>query len=81
MLRGWELPGPAAAFELDFDSLAALAEGRVATYHDVTSFPAVLQDIAVVVPEDVSAADIEQAVRAGRRRAAGRNAGVRRLPR
>jgi phenylalanyl-tRNA synthetase beta chain len=31
----------------------------------VTSFPAVLQDIAVVLPDDVSAARAEAAVRAG----------------
>jgi phenylalanyl-tRNA synthetase beta chain len=37
----------------------------VATYADVTSFPAVLQDIAVVVPMEVSAATVEEAVRAG----------------
>ena len=31
----------------------------------MTSFPAVLQDIAVVVPEDVPAAEVEAAVRVG----------------
>ena len=34
-------------------------------YRDVTSFPAVLQDIAVAVPEAVPAAEVEEAVRAG----------------
>ena len=65
VLREWELQAPVAAFELDVDALAALTEGAVATYHDVTSFPAVLQDIAVVVGDEVSAADVERAVRAG----------------
>ena len=65
VLRDWELPDTAAAFELDFDALAALAEGRVATYRDVTSFPAVLQDIAVVVSDGVSAAEVVAAVAAG----------------
>ena len=65
VLRAWELPGPAAAFEVDVDAVPAVARGRVATYRDVTSFPAVLQDIAVVLPEDVRAAEVEQAVRSG----------------
>ena len=65
VLRAWELTDPVTAFELDMDALVAVTEGRIAAYRDVTSFPAVLQDIAVVVSEDVSAAEIEKAVRAG----------------
>ncbi|HEX2160223.1 MAG TPA: phenylalanine--tRNA ligase subunit beta [Thermoleophilaceae bacterium] len=62
--REWDLEG-GAAFELDADLLAELTEGRLATYQDVTSFPAVLQDIAVVAAVDVSAAEVEAAVRQG----------------
>ena len=58
--------GPVAAFELDVDALAELAPGA-STYSDVTSFPAVLQDIAVIVPDDVPAGGGRGAVRAGRR--------------
>jgi phenylalanyl-tRNA synthetase beta chain len=65
VLRDWELDGPAAAFELEVDLLHELTAGRVATYGDVTSFPAVLQDIAVIVPEDVPAARLAEVVRAG----------------
>jgi phenylalanyl-tRNA synthetase beta chain len=65
VLREWELGEPVAAFELDVDALLGLTEGRVDTYRDVTGFPAVLEDIAVVVPEAVSAAEIEEAVREG----------------
>ena len=36
-----------------------------AGYEPVSTFPAVIQDIAVVVPEDVPAADVEDAVRVG----------------
>jgi phenylalanyl-tRNA synthetase beta chain len=64
VLREWDLEAPVAGFEIDFDALAELAPGP-AHYSDVTTFPAVLQDIAVVLPEDVSAADAEAAVRAG----------------
>ncbi len=63
--RGWELEGTVAAFELDLDLLTELAGERPDTYRDVTSFPSVRQDIAVVVPQDVPAADVERAVRAG----------------
>jgi phenylalanyl-tRNA synthetase beta chain len=63
--RAWELEGPVTAFELHADALIELAAGRLATYSDVTSFPAVLQDIAVVVPEDVPAAEVARAVRVG----------------
>jgi phenylalanyl-tRNA synthetase beta chain len=58
-------PAPVAGFELDVEALLELTAGRQDAYRDVTSFPAVLQDIAVVVPEGVSAAEVEQAVRAG----------------
>ncbi|MEA2406259.1 MAG: phenylalanyl-tRNA synthetase beta chain [Thermoleophilaceae bacterium] len=65
VLREWELQGPAAGFELEVDLLHELTHGRTATYSDVTSFPAVLQDIAVIVPEDVPAAQLAELVRAG----------------
>ncbi len=58
----WELEGTVAAFELDLD---ALGDPGTDVYRDVTSVPAVRQDIAVVVPENVPAAAVEQAVRAG----------------
>jgi phenylalanyl-tRNA synthetase beta chain len=64
VLRAWELTA-AAAFELDVDALVELGAGRVARYSDVTSFPAVLQDIAVAVDEGVAFADVEAAVRIG----------------
>ncbi len=64
VLREWELDGPVAGFELDVDRLLELAP-EASTYSDVTSFPAVLQDIAVIVPEDVPAARLAEVVRAG----------------
>jgi phenylalanyl-tRNA synthetase beta chain len=62
--REWDLDGTVAAFELDADLIAELAPGP-APYRDVTSFPAVIQDIAVVVDEGVPAAEIERIVRSG----------------
>ncbi len=61
--REWDLD-VAAAFELDVDALVEQA-GQVPAYRDVTSYPAVLQDIAVVLPAEVSAAELEQTVRDG----------------
>lgn len=61
--RAWDLGG-AAAFELDADALTALVAGPRG-YRDLTSFPAVFQDIAVVVADERSAAEVEAAVRAG----------------
>jgi phenylalanyl-tRNA synthetase beta chain len=63
--REWDVPGPVAGFELDVEALLELTAGREEVYRDVTSFPAVLQDIAVVVPEAVPAAAVEEAVREG----------------
>jgi phenylalanyl-tRNA synthetase beta chain len=65
VLRAWELDGQVTAFELDADRLIELGASRTATYADVTSFPAVIQDIAVIVPEQVPAAEVESAVYAG----------------
>jgi len=63
--RDWEVPA-AAAFELDADALAELGAAVASPrYRDLTSFPAVVQDIAVTVPDDVSAAAVDGAVRAG----------------
>ncbi|MDQ3644914.1 MAG: phenylalanine--tRNA ligase subunit beta, partial [Actinomycetota bacterium] len=59
----WDLE-TVAGFELDFDALAEGAAGPAA-YRDLTSLPAVLQDIAVVAPEAVSAAEVIDVVREG----------------
>jgi phenylalanyl-tRNA synthetase beta chain len=63
--RAWDLVGPVAGFEIDLDAVAELTEGTTEVYGDVTSFPAVLQDIAVVVGDDVPAAAVVEAVRGG----------------
>ena len=60
----WDLERTVAGFEIDFDAVAELAAGA-SYYADVTSYPAVLQDIAVVLPEQVSVAEAEAAIRRG----------------
>jgi len=57
----WDLDC-AAAFEVDLDAIVAAAPG-LAAYEEETSFPAVRQDIAVVVAGDVAAARVLDVVR------------------
>jgi phenylalanyl-tRNA synthetase beta chain len=59
----WDLASPAAGFEIDVDAVVELTEGVTKPYRDVTSFPAVLQDIAVVVADSTSAATVIDSVR------------------
>jgi phenylalanyl-tRNA synthetase beta chain len=58
----WDLDGTVAAFELDLDLICELAPGP-ASYRDVTSFPAVVEDLAVVVDEEVPAGEVEAKLR------------------
>ena len=62
--RAWDLD-PAAGFELDLAPLVAASPYGSEQYEDVISFPAVQQDVAVVVPEDVPAAEVRAAVLRG----------------
>ena len=57
-----ELDGEWGAFELDLAELFAAAHEPV-TYHDVITYPAVRQDIAVAVAEDVAVGDLIAAAR------------------
>jgi phenylalanyl-tRNA synthetase beta chain len=57
----WDLDA-AAGFELDFGALAAAAE-VVPRYEDLTSFPAIRQDLAVVVGDAVPAARVLDVIR------------------
>ena len=57
----WDLE-QTAGFELDFGVLAAQAVVAPG-YEDLTSFPAVREDVAVVVPDGVSAAQLVAVVR------------------
>jgi phenylalanyl-tRNA synthetase beta chain len=59
--REWDLDS-AAGFEIDLAPLVAASAVGAETYEDVISYPAVHQDVAVVVPEDVPAAAVRAAV-------------------
>jgi phenylalanyl-tRNA synthetase beta chain len=62
--RAWDLEA-ATAFEAGLAALAEPASAGEETFEDVTTFPAVLQDLAVVVPQEVPAARVREAVLAG----------------
>ncbi|HYI20787.1 MAG TPA: phenylalanine--tRNA ligase subunit beta [Solirubrobacteraceae bacterium] len=58
----WDLEAAVAGFELDFGVLVAVAPPEP-RYEDLTSFPGITQDVAVVVGDDVPAAAVLEAVR------------------
>jgi phenylalanyl-tRNA synthetase beta chain len=62
--RQWDLDS-AVGFEVALSALVDAASVGEETFEDVTAFPAVLQDLAVVVPDDVPAARVRGAVLAG----------------
>jgi phenylalanyl-tRNA synthetase beta chain len=59
--REWDLEA-AAGFEVDLAPLVAASRVGEETYEDVISYPAVNQDVAVVVDEAVPAAEVRAAV-------------------
>jgi phenylalanyl-tRNA synthetase beta chain len=59
--RAWDLEA-AVGFEVDLAALVAAATAGKETFEDVTSYPAVNQDIAVVVPSEVTAEQVRAAV-------------------
>jgi phenylalanyl-tRNA synthetase beta chain len=62
--RAWGIEA-AVGFEVDLAALVAAASAGEETFEDVTSYPAVNQDIAVVVPTGVAAEQVRGAVLAG----------------
>jgi phenylalanyl-tRNA synthetase beta chain len=59
VLAEWDLDGTVAAFELDFDAVVSNA-GGAPQYVDLTTFPAVHEDLAVVVPDTVTARQVAE---------------------
>ncbi len=51
----WELDGPVAAFELDLD---ALPEPPTVAYRDLTSFPDIREDLAIVVSDQTASEQV-----------------------
>jgi phenylalanyl-tRNA synthetase beta chain len=57
----WDWSDAIAAFEVDLDAVTDLV--AIARYADVTSFPEVREDLAVIVADTVSAAEVIAVVR------------------
>jgi phenylalanyl-tRNA synthetase beta chain len=62
--REWDLDA-AVAFEIDLAAMVGAASTGEETFEDVTTFPAVYQDLAVVVPSEVAATEVRAAILAG----------------
>ena len=62
--RRWDLEA-AVAFEVELAALVAAASTGTEVFADITAFPAVHQDLAAVVPAELSAAEVRAAVLAG----------------
>ena len=62
--RAWDLPAT-TAFELDLAPLIAASRAGAERYEDVTTHPAVLQDLAVMISDDIPADRVRAAVEAG----------------
>jgi phenylalanyl-tRNA synthetase beta chain len=58
---GWDWTSAVAAFEVDLD--VAAEHVRFAAYEDLTSFPEIREDLAVIVADTVSAAQVLDVVR------------------
>jgi phenylalanyl-tRNA synthetase beta chain len=58
---GWDRSDPLTAFEIDLDAVAARV--HVTRYAEVTSYPEVREDLAVIIADTVSAADVVAVVR------------------
>ncbi|MBV9047011.1 MAG: phenylalanine--tRNA ligase subunit beta, partial [Solirubrobacterales bacterium] len=58
----WDLKETVASFELDLDAASAFAP-QVTLYEDVTSFPEVREDLAVVVSDQVTAEQVIEVAR------------------
>jgi phenylalanyl-tRNA synthetase beta chain len=59
--RAWDVEA-ATGFEIDLAALLAAASAGEEIYEDATSFPAVYQDLAVVVPAQTSSAAVRDVV-------------------
>lgn len=65
VMQAYDLPARTCAMELDLSRVEAASEGRPVEAPPVSVFPVATLDVALVVPHDVPAADVEAALREG----------------
>jgi len=58
------LPARSVALELDVEVLTRASE-KTTRFHEISTFPAALTDVALVVPDTVTAAEVERSLRSG----------------
>jgi phenylalanyl-tRNA synthetase beta chain len=58
------LPARTVALELDVEQLTRASEATT-RYHEISTFPAALTDVALVVSDTVTAAEVERSLRRG----------------
>ena len=58
----WELKEKVFAFELDFEVMAELAAAQTPRFEELSRFPFVERDLALVVPERIPAVEVEKAI-------------------
>jgi phenylalanyl-tRNA synthetase beta chain len=63
--REWDIERESVGFEVDLGPLVAAARAGSEAYEDLQTHPAVLQDLAVTVADDVPAERVRAAVREG----------------
>jgi phenylalanyl-tRNA synthetase beta chain len=66
-LAAYEVTGPVTLFELSVAALVAAASRASVAYREIPRFPAVSLDVALVVPEDVTAERVENVMRSAGR--------------
>jgi len=64
VIKAYDLPARTCAMELDLSRVESRAAGVVSA-PEITTYPVATQDVALIVPETVPAADVEAALRAG----------------
>jgi phenylalanyl-tRNA synthetase beta chain len=64
VIKAYDLPPRTCAMELDLSRVESRAAGVVPA-PEITTYPVATQDVALIVPETVPAADVEAALRAG----------------
>lgn len=62
VLQGFKLPAYTAAATLDIESLESAAKQMAATYHLLSKFPSVWQDISLKVPRATRYAELHEAI-------------------
>ena len=62
ILRRWGVRGKVCAFEFDWDRWLAMTGGATPTYQEISKFPFIDRDMAIIVEEKLEASSVVQAI-------------------